>query len=105
MDANVAFWLACSIILFMVGLYGLVSRKDALRMIIAIEILVTAVNSAFITFGYIANPEYDPISQTYSLISLAVASGVIGLALALITLKYKETGTVDVSSTIKRLRW
>ena len=105
MDENVAFWLACTVVLFVVGLYGLVSRKDALRIIIAIEILVTSVNSAFVTIGYVANPTYDPLSQTYALISLAVASGVIGLALALITLKYKETGTVDITSTIKRLRW
>ena len=105
MDENIAFWLACSFTLFVVGLYGLVSRKDALRIIIAIEILVTAVNTLFIGMGYVLYPQFNPLAQTYSLISLSVGSGIIGVALALITLKYKETGTVDITSSIKRLRW
>jgi NADH:ubiquinone oxidoreductase subunit K len=104
MNVDLAIWLAGSIVLFIIGIYGLVSQKDAIRLVIAIEIMVTAANSAFIGIAYLLNKTVDPLGQTYAILSLAVGGGVIGVALSIVKASY-EKGKTSSTTHWKKLRW
>lgn len=104
MNEDLAFWLSASLVLFIIGIYGLMSQKDGIRIVISIEILVTAVNSVFIGIGHLLKSDIDPLAQTYAILSLGVGGAIIGIALAMITASFQKKETVDVSKKII-LRW
>jgi len=104
MNSNLALWIAGCIILFLIGLYGLMSKRDGLKIAIAIEIMVTAVNAVFIGMGYLYSDQVDPLSQSYTILSLSVGGAIIGVALAMLIKIYQMKGTVDQSMEIE-LRW
>ncbi len=104
MNGDLAFWLASSMVLFIIGIYGLMSRKDAIRLIIAIEILVSAANSAFIGIGYLLFKKVDPVAQTYTILSLGIGGAIIGVALSLIRASYEKSEKINVEQWTQ-LRW
>jgi NADH:ubiquinone oxidoreductase subunit K len=97
------FILALSIIMLLIGIYGLVTKRSAIKTIMALEVLVTAPNVAFIAFGFTQNINVDPQTQSFVIISLSVGAAVIGLALAFLRNLYKhfETTEVDAFTTLK----
>ena len=103
MNSDLALWITACIILFIVGLYGLLAHRDGLRMIIALELMVSSANAMFIGIGFLTTP-IDAIAQTYAFYALAIGSVVIGLALAFLTELYRVKKTVDLGEEIL-LRW
>ena len=104
MNEDLALWLSASIVLFLIGIYGLISQKDGIRIVISIEIMVIAVNSVFIGIGHLLKSNYDPLAQTYTILSLGVGGAVIGIALVFLTASFHTKETIDVSEKIL-LRW
>jgi len=91
--------LALSLVMLIIGFYGLIAKKSAIKVIMAVEIMVSAPNLAFIAFGYAQNADMaDPQTQAFTIISLAVGAAVIGLALAFMRNLYKHFGTTDVDA-------
>lgn len=101
---DLLFWVVSSIILFLIGLYGLITKKDGLKMVIAIEILVTAANAIFIGVGYLSADVVDPLSQTYTILSLGIGGAIVGVSLAVLTAMYQKKSSVDLGDKII-LRW
>ena len=95
--------LVLSFILLIIGLYGLVSKKNAIKVIMSLEIIVAAPNIAFIAFGYAQGTNVDPTTQTYVILALSVGAAVIGLALAFLRNLWKHfrTTEVDAYTTLK----
>lgn len=105
MNIDLAFWLSASLILFFVGLYGMVSQKDSIRLIISIEIMVAAANAVFIGIGHLLKPgEVDPLAQTYTILSLSVGGAIIAVALSIIRTTYDQTGRMSVDEWTE-LKW
>lgn len=90
--------LALSFIMLLIGMYGLITKRSAIRIIMALEILVAAPNIAFIAFGYAQNLAVDPQVQAYVIISLSIGAAVIGLALAFMRNLWKHFGTTNVEA-------
>lgn len=90
--------------MFILGAYGLVTKKDGLKLILAIELLVVACNVVFIAAGFESGENFDRRAESYVLLSLAVGGAVVGLALSLLARYFRQTGTADVS-TATSLRW
>ncbi len=95
--------LALSFFMLLIGIYGLITKRSVIRVIMALEILVAAPNIAFIAFGFAQNTNVDPQAQTFVIISLSVGAAVIGLALAFMRNLWKHFGTtnVDAYTTLK----
>ena len=104
MNADLAVWISGSVVLFVIGLYGLISQKDAIRIVIAIEIMVTAATSAFIGIAYLLNLNVDPLGQTYAILSLGVGGAVIGVALSLVKASH-ENSEATTTDDWRTLRW
>ena len=95
--------LATAIALFFVGFYALTSKRDGVRIVMGIELLVGSVSIVFIGFGFVDTTK-APMAQTFALLSLAIGGAVIGLALAILSNLFARYGTIDTEKTNK-LRW
>jgi NADH:ubiquinone oxidoreductase subunit K len=84
-----------STMLFAIGIYGLIVKRSALRMIFAIEIMINAANLNFVAFNqFLWN---DAIGQTFVLFSIALAAGEAAVILAIVVVAYRLHKDTDVS--------
>ena len=100
-----ASYLACSFLLYTIGVYCLVAKRNMIRLLIALEIMMNAVNLSFIAFASHAAPGYThPLAHAFSLLSIGLGGCVIALGLAITLHVYRQYETLDVGK-LRRLRW
>ena len=86
-----------SFALLFIGLYGLASKKNGIKILISTEIIVTAVNLLFITFGYsFFENKIDPQAETFVILSLSSGGALIGFILSLLFVLKKNN--IDLST-------
>lgn len=84
-----------STMLFAIGIYGLMVKRSALRMIFAVEIMINAANLNFVAFNqFLWN---NAIGQTFVLFSIALAAGEAAVILAIVVVAYRLHKDTDVS--------
>lgn len=89
-------WLVLSTILFSIGIYGVLSRKSALGVLIAIELMLNSAAINFIVFNhYISPPTLDGALMVIFIIAVAAAEAVV--AMAIFVTIYRSRKTVDVT--------
>jgi|TARA_B100001146_G_C15967594_1_gene342648 NADH:ubiquinone oxidoreductase subunit K len=83
-----------SIAMLGIGIYGLSVKRNAIRMLFAIEIIVNAANLNLIAFA-----RFMPHSggQTLALFSIAIAAAEVAVGLALIIVAYRLYKNIDVA--------
>jgi NADH-quinone oxidoreductase subunit K len=90
-------------VLFSVGLYGALARRNALAILMAIELMLNAVNLNLVAFWRYITP--DVVSgQAFALIVFAVAASEAAVGLALIISIYRRRRTVAVEE-IDMMKW
>ncbi|SRR5487761_463799 len=88
-------WFIVSTILLAIGIYGLVSKGNALRLFFAIEIVVNAANLNLVAFShYLAAP--NAVGQTFALFSIAIAAAEAAVGLAIVVVAFRLHKNVDV---------
>ena len=98
------YFVALAFALYFVGLYCLATKRNMIRLVLGIEILINAANLNFITFSaYRAEGFVDPLAHSIVVISIAVAGCVSAAALALIVYAYKHYSTLDIRK-LRQLR-
>ena len=82
-----------SIALLGIGIYGLAVKRNAIRMLFAVEIIVNAANLNLVAFA-----RFMPHSggQTLALFSIAIAAAEVAVGLALIIVAYRMYKNVDI---------
>ncbi len=101
---DLAGYLVFSIVLFAIGLYCLATKRNMLRLVLGVELLINAANINFITFAAFALPGFvDPLGNTFVCISIGLGGAVSAVALGIVVLAYRHYGTLDVTE-LKRLR-
>ncbi|OGW80501.1 MAG: NADH-quinone oxidoreductase subunit K [Omnitrophica bacterium RIFCSPLOWO2_12_FULL_44_17] len=90
-------------ILFLIGLYGALSRRNAVGILISIEIMLNAVNVNFIAFSrsFASSPESGQIFVMFAIV-LAAATAAVGLAIVLNIYRNQKTIYTD---EIHLLKW
>jgi NADH:ubiquinone oxidoreductase subunit K len=88
-------YLAVSGGLFAVGVYGLVTKRNAMRLVFSVEVLVNAANINFIAFNRFLWPA--ALGQTVVLFSIALAAAEAAVILAIVVVAYRIHDDVDVS--------
>ena len=90
-----------SVTLFTIGLVGfLVNRKNILLLLLALEIMLLAVNINFVVFSVFLD---DLLGQVFTLIVLAVAAAESALGLAILIVYYRVRGGIALD-TVQTLR-
>jgi NADH-quinone oxidoreductase subunit K len=98
-----SWYLILAAALFCVGVYGVLARRSAVAIIMAIELILNAVNINLVAFWRYLNPEVIA-GQTFAIIVLAVAASEAAVGLALIISIYRRRSTV-AAEDINLLKW
>lgn len=85
-------FLLLAAILFSVGVYGVIVRRNGVLVLMSIELILNAVNINLIAFG-----TYNGISgQVFALFVIAVAAAEVGVGLAIVLLIYRNRRSIDI---------
>jgi NADH:ubiquinone oxidoreductase subunit K len=99
---DLSFYLIFSAAMFILGLYCVATKRNMIRLILGIEILVNAANTNFIIFAAYAFPGFvDSLGHSFASISIGLAGAVSAVALAIVVLIYRHYGTLDVDELNK----
>ena len=92
------FPLAFAALLFCTGVYGVLSRRNAVLVLMSVELMLTAVTVNLVTFGQLAAERGDAIltGQAFALFVLAIGAAEVGVGLAIILLLYRNRSSVDI---------
>jgi NADH:ubiquinone oxidoreductase subunit K len=90
-----------SAFLFSTGIYGVLARRNAVMVLMAIELLLNAVNVNLIAF---AAELQDVTGQVFALFVIAVAAAEVGIGLAIVILLFRNRATINVDE-VDLLKW
>jgi NADH-quinone oxidoreductase subunit K len=91
--------------LFAVGVFGVLYRRNAIMVLLSIELMLNAANINFIAFsGTAPTTAAAANGQVYALISIAIAAAEIAVGLAILLVLWKASDTVEVNE-VATLRW
>jgi NADH:ubiquinone oxidoreductase subunit K len=92
-DLLVNQFLLLGAILFCVGVYGVISRKNTVMVLMSIELILNAVNINLLTFGALQG---DVAGAVFALFVIAVAAAEVGVGLAMVLIIYRNRSSVDL---------
>ncbi len=80
--------------LFCVGVYGVIVRKNAVLVLMSIELMINSVNMNFVAFAFYND---NLAGQVFALFAIAVAAAEVGVGLAIVLLIYRNRRSVDLA--------
>lgn len=80
--------------LFCVGVYGVLARKNAVLVLMSIELILNAVNINLVAFGLFRE---TVVGQVFALFVITVAAAEVGVGLALVVLIYRNRHSIDLT--------
>jgi NADH-quinone oxidoreductase subunit K len=82
-------------LLFCVGVYGVLSRRNAVLVLMSVELMLAAVTVNLVTFGQFV---VDPVEtgNVFALFVMAVGAAEVGVGLAIILLLYRNRASVNI---------
>ena len=87
-------FLIVSIALLAIGIYGISVKRNAIRMLFAVEMIINAANLNLVAFArFLPNSQ----GQTFALFSIAIAAAEVAVGLALIIVAYRMYKKVDIA--------
>jgi NADH-quinone oxidoreductase subunit K len=87
-------YLVVAAILFALGVLGIVAnRKNLIVMLMAIELILLAVNLNFVAFSAYL---HDLVGQVFAMFVLTVAAGEAAIGLAILVIYFRGRGTISV---------
>jgi len=98
-----SWYLILSAALFCIGLFGVLARKNAIIILLGVELMLNAVNVNLVAFW-----RYGDISlmagQVFAIIVFAVAAAEVAVGLALVISVYRRRNTI-IANEIDLLKW
>jgi NADH-quinone oxidoreductase subunit K len=96
-------YMLLSTVLFGIGMYGVISKRNAVAVLMAVELMLNAVNINFIAIGKYVTPA-NGIGQIFAIFVIVVAACEVAVGLALIIAIYKQKKSVNVND-FNLLKW
>ena len=88
-------------LLFSAGVYGVLARRNAVMVLMAIELMLNAVNLNLVAF---AARLQDVTGQVFALFVIAVAAAEVGIGLAIVILLFRNRASINVDE-VDLLKW
>jgi len=96
-------YLVLSAILFSLGVYGVLSRRNAVLVLMSVELMLNAVSLNFVAFAAHLDPGRAS-GIVFAVFVIAVAAAEVGLALAIVIRLFRNRSTANVDEAAT-LRW
>ena len=92
---HLAYPAVLSALLFCTGLYGVLARRNAILVLMSVELMLNAVNLNLVAFDVWLRDALHA-GQALTLFTIAIAAAEIGIGLAIVLMVYRNRGTSDV---------
>jgi NADH:ubiquinone oxidoreductase subunit K len=80
-------------VLFCIGVYGVLARRNGVLVLMSIELILNAVNINLIVFGAMLG---NVAGQVFALFVIAIAAAEVGVGLAIVLLLYRNRQSIDL---------
>jgi len=90
-------------VLFVIGLYGLLTKRNVTAILMSMELMLNAVNINLIAFSRFITPE-AMTGQVFAIFTITIAAAELAVGLALVFRIYHDRNTVDAEQ-LNRMRW
>ena len=97
-------YLFLSAALFSIGLFGVLVRRNAIAILLGIELMLNAVNINLVSFWRYSDALTSMNGQVFSIIVFAVAAAEVSVGLALVISVYRRRNTV-IADELDMLKW
>jgi NADH-quinone oxidoreductase subunit K len=98
-----SWYLILSAALFSIGLFGVLARRNAIAILLGVELMLNAVNINLVAFWRFLNP-IQMTGQVFAIIVFAVAAAEVAVGLALVISVYRNRKTV-VADELDMMKW
>jgi NADH:ubiquinone oxidoreductase subunit K len=99
----VAWVLVLSSFLFSVGIYGVLARRNAVLVLMSIELMLNAANINFVVFNLMLR-SVSYIGQVFALFIITIAAAELGVGLAIVILIFRNRSTVSIDE-VSLMKW
>ena len=103
MNIGLEHYLVLSAVLFSIGLYGALTKRNALVILMCIEIMLNAVNIALVAFSRFVAPA-ALTGQVFTIFILIVAAAEVAIGVAIIMSIYRNRQSIDTDK-IDLMKW
>ena len=100
MSVGIGHYLVLSAILFTIGVFGVLTRKNAIIVFMSIEIMLNAANLSLVTFA-VSMGDMAGIVMTLLVIAVAAAEAAVGLAIIVAMFRHRETVNIQAFNVLR----
>ena len=100
-NISVNAYLYLSAILFTIGVFGVLLRKNIIVIFMSIELMLNAVNLLLVAFSTLHG---DASGQVFVFFTMLVAAAEVAVGLAILVMIFRNTGSVNVDA-LSKLKW
>lgn len=86
-------FLTLSAFLFCLGIYGMLARRNAVMILMSVELMLNAININLVAFGAVNG---NLTGQIFAFFVIAIAAAEVGIGLAIVLLIYRNRASVNV---------
>jgi len=101
MAVPVQYYLLLSAAVFCVGVFGILTRRNALMFLMSVELMLNAANVNLVAFSYYWS---NLTGQAFALFTMALAAAEVAIGIGIILVLYRNFKDVDVTIA-KEMRW
>lgn len=94
-------YLLLSSIIFSIGVVGVLIRRNAIIILMSVELMLNSVNLLLAAFSVYSG---DPAGQVFVFFIMALAAAEVAVGLAIIVMIYRNTRSLDINN-LNRLKW
>ncbi|MFP8955846.1 NADH-quinone oxidoreductase subunit NuoK [Natronosalvus vescus] len=101
MSVGIEHYVLLSLALFCIGLFGVLTRRNALMFLMSVELMLNAANINLIAFAFYHG---NLTGQVFALFTMALAAAEVAVGLGIILVLYRNFRDVDVTVP-SEMRW
>jgi len=103
LELKLIYFLIISALLFSIGMYGVLTKRHLIHVLLSVELILNAVLINLVAFSSFTTP--DKITgQIFAVFVIVVAACEVGVGLAIILSVYRKKRTVDINN-VNILKW
>jgi len=91
-------YLLLAAVLFCIGVYGVLVRRNGVMVLMSIELILNAVNLNLVAFAADLGAPLGVSGQVFALFVIAVAAAEVGVGLAMVLMLYRNSSSIDLDT-------
>lgn len=100
MDLSILWYLVPSVIMFACGVFGFITRRNMIAMLVSLELILNSADLNFVIFNRFLFP-HQMEGMVFTLFAIAIAAAETAVAIAIIVNIYRAHGNTDITEINK----